>query len=177
MLKKIDKRRFKRVYQDLNVIVYELIVWSVGLKRKIKVAYVEFLDEGKSTKRYAVLFSTDLELSGKQVYIYYKARFQIEFLFRDAKQNTGLTHCQARSKNKIYFHTNIALTAVGVAKIAHYFDDKKTEDVPISIADVKTSYFNELMLNLFLSNFQIDPELKKNKQAIKSILEFGKIAA
>jgi len=176
-LKKIDKRRFKRVYQDLNAIVYQLIVWSVSLKRKIKVAYVEFLDGGKATKRYAVLFSTNLELSGKQIYNYYKARFQIEFLFRDAKQNTGLTHCQARSENKIHFHTNAALTAVGVAKIAHYFNNKKAEDVPLSIADVKTSYFNELMLNLFLSNFEVDTELKKNKQAIKSILDFGKIAA
>jgi len=33
------------------------------------------------------------------------------------------------------------------------------------------------MLDLFLSNFQIDTELKKNKTAINRILDFGKIAA
>jgi len=135
------------------------------------------LKDGELTNRYAVYLSTDLELNGKRVYQYYKARFQIEFLFRDAKQYTGLTHCQARSENKIHFHTNIALTAIGIAKIAHYFGKKKTEKIPFSIADVKTSYFNELMLNLFLSNFQIDPKLKKNKKAIKRILKFGKIAS
>jgi len=32
---------------------------------------------------------------------YYKARFQIEFLFRDAKQYTGLTHCQSWRKEAI----------------------------------------------------------------------------
>ena len=31
----------------------------------------------------------------------YKARFQIEFVFRDAKQYTGLMDCQSR-KQKIY---------------------------------------------------------------------------
>jgi len=176
-LKKIDKRRFKWVYQDQDVIIYQAVVWSVFLKRKIKVAYVQFLDDGNPTNRYAVYFSTDLELDGKNIYQYYKARFQIEFLFRDAKQYTGLTHCQARSENKIYFHTNTALTAIGVAKMAHYLNKTDKEQRPFSIADIKTSYFNELMLDLFLSNFQIDPELKKNKKAFKRILDFGKIAA
>lgn len=176
-LKKIDKRRFKWLYQDQDVIIYEIIAWSVSLKRVIKVVYVQFLKDGELTNRYGVYLSTDLELNGKRIYQYYKARFQIEFLFRDAKQYTGLTHCQARSENKIHFHTNIALTAIGIAKIAHYFGKKKTEKIPFSIANVKTSYFNELMLNLFLSNFQINPKLKKNKKAIKRILKFGKIAS
>lgn len=176
-LKKIDKRRFKWIYQDQDVIIYEIIVWSVFLKRKIKVAYVQFLKDGEQTDRYGIYFSTDLELGAKRIYQYYKARFQIEFLFRDAKQYTGLTHCQARSENKIHFHTNTALTAVGVAKIAHYFEQEKTDQAPYSIADIKTSYFNEQMLHLFLSNFEIDPNLKKNKKAIKRILKFGKIAS
>ncbi len=173
--KSIDKRRFKEIFRDETVILFQAIVWSVSLKRNINVVYAEFLDDGKPTKRYALLFSTDLELDGISIYKFYKGRFQIEFLFRDAKQFTGLTHCQARSENKLYFHFNIALTTTGLAKAAHYLEKEK--DKSFSLADIKTSYFNELMLDLFLSNFQIDTELKKNKQAIKSILEFGKIAA
>lgn len=176
-LKKIDKQKFKLVYQDQDVMVYQATVWCVFLKREIKVAYVEFLDDGNPTNRYAVCFSTDLQLDAKSIYLYYKARFQIEFLFRDAKQHTGLTHCQARSENKIYFHTNTALTAIGIAKIAHYINPKKQEKKTYSIANIKTSYFNELMMNLFLSNFQVNPNLIKNKHTINKILEFGKIAA
>ncbi|MFI3189258.1 hypothetical protein BCS42_08290 [Crenothrix sp. D3] len=37
-----------------------------------------------------VLFSTDTELNALSLHQYYKAQFQIEFLFRDAKQFTGL---------------------------------------------------------------------------------------
>lgn len=176
-LKKIDKRRFKTVYQDQQLILYQIVAWSVCLKRKVNIVYAEFLDQGKPTGRYALFFSTDLELDGHTIYRYYKARFQIEFLFRDAKQHTGLTHCQARSENKLYFHFNTALTAVGVAKAAHYLKNRKAIDKPFSLADVKTSYFNELMLNLFFSNFHIQPKLIENKSKLDKLLNFGLIAA
>ncbi|MFT5166611.1 MAG: hypothetical protein ACI8P3_001843, partial [Saprospiraceae bacterium] len=35
----------------------------------------------------------------------------------------------------------------------------------------------ELMLNLFLFNLEIDPELIKNKAMIEKLLNYGKIAA
>jgi len=178
--KKIDKRRFQKVYQDEDVILFQTCAWSVSLEREINVVYAEFLDDGKPTKRYALFFSTDLELDGRMIYHYYKSRFQIEFLFRDAKQHIGLTHCQARSEKKLHFHFNIALTAVGLAKAAHYLKQNENQNEPrkpISLADIKTSYFNELMLNLFLSNFQINPDLIKNKKAICKMLDLGIIAA
>ena len=172
----IDKRKFKWAYQDQNIILYQANVYSWSLKRNINVAYVEFLNQGQATIRYALYYSTDLNLHAKKIYRYYKVRFQIEFLFRDAKQFTGLSQCQARSENKIYFHVNIALTAIGVAKITHAFG-KEDQVVSFSMADIKTSYFNELMLDLFFSNLQIKPELIKNKAVINKLLNFGKIAA
>ena len=174
--KNIDKRRIKWCYQNDDIILYQAKLWSVSLKRIINIAYVEFLDNGKATNRYAFYYSTDLKLASKRIYQYYKARFQIEFLFRDAKQQTGLAHCQARSENKIHFHTNASLTAVGVAKAAHHIKRKDVEK-PFSLANIKTSYFNELMLNLFLFNFHIDPNLKKNKKAIRKLLGYGNIAS
>jgi len=176
-VKNIDKRRFKLLHQDEEVKVYQLICWSVNLKRKINLAYVEFLNEGESTERYALYFSTDLELNGLLIYKYYKARFQIEFLFRDAKQFTGLTQCQSRNENKLYYHFNMSLTSVNIGKATHSLNIEKEQRKSFSLADIKTCYFNELMLNLFLSNLDIDPELPKNKQAIKKLLGFGKIAA
>ena len=37
------------------------------------------------TKAYALLFSTDLSLDEGTIVLYYKARFQIEFIIRDVK--------------------------------------------------------------------------------------------
>jgi IS4 transposase len=66
------------------------------------------------------LFSTDPDLSPDKILLYYKQRFQIEFLFRDAKNYAGLENCQARSVNKINFHVNASLTTVSLAKALHY---------------------------------------------------------
>jgi hypothetical protein len=176
-LKKIDRTKFQLLYEDQEVKVWGVICWAIRLKRKINLAYVEFLDEGQPTGRYAVHFSTDLELDGKLIYPYYKARYQIEFLFRDAKQHTGLTQCQSRDEKKLNFHFNTSLTAVGLAKATHYLNQDMDQRNGFSLADVKTSYFNELMLDLFLSNFEINPELEKNKKALRKLLNFGIIAA
>ena len=98
--------------------IHQTVLWSVSLKRRIKVVYVQFKDDdGQLSNRYALYFSTEIELDGLKIFQYYKARFQIEFLFREAKQHIGMTHCQARSSKKLYFHFNTSLTAVNVAKV------------------------------------------------------------
>jgi len=51
------------------------------------------------------------------IYLYYKARFQIEFIFRDSKQFTGLADCQARDLTKLDFHFNSSLTVLKLSGI------------------------------------------------------------
>jgi hypothetical protein len=70
-----------------------------------------FLKDVKEIAR-KFYFSTDLEQYGEKIVRYYRSRFQIEFLYRDAKQFTELTSCQARSENKLDFHFNAALTSI-----------------------------------------------------------------
>ena len=70
------------------------------------------------------------------LYRYYKARFQIEFLFRDAKQFTGLSDCQARSASKLRFHFNASLSAVSCAKLEARQHADQTK-APFSMASLK----------------------------------------
>jgi len=65
----------------------------------------------------AILFSTDPELSPSKIVEYYRARFQIEFLFRDAKQHTGLMDCQARSSEAIQMHINASFVSLNLLKL------------------------------------------------------------
>ncbi len=101
--KKIDKRRVKQMYEDEEIRVYSLIVNSVNLKRNILLVCVEYLNSLGNVTNMSMYFSTNLERDAMQVVRYYKARFQMEFNFRDAKQFTGLTNCQARAEEKITF--------------------------------------------------------------------------
>ena len=76
--------------------LYSAVVWHKTLKRRL--CLVVLLNRKDPAKpRFIVLGSTDPELNGHKLVELYAARFQIEFLFRDSKQFTGLLDCQARA--------------------------------------------------------------------------------
>jgi hypothetical protein len=96
--------------------VYSAIVYCKAFEREINLAVAVFYKNGKEIAG-KLYFSTELEMTSEKIVSYYRSRFQIEFLYRDAKQHCGLTNSQARSENKLNFHFNAALTAVNLAKV------------------------------------------------------------
>ena len=96
---------FKIVHQDKERIIFSATVFAKALKRKIKVALVQYLDEDKrKIKTTKIYFSIDLDLSAWHIVWFYGLRFQIEFIYRDGNQFTGLENSQARSEEKLHFH-------------------------------------------------------------------------
>lgn len=174
---KIDKRIIKKIYEDDDKVIHEGIVYSISLKMKIKIAYTEYLDSKGEIASTILYFSTNLNRSGIDIVRYYKSRFQMEFIFRDGKQFTGLDDCQARSEEKIYNHVNYAMTAVNVAKGIIRQNKPKDEPMSCSIQDIKTELFNHFLLERIFINYGIDPELQNNQFLRQKILDFGKIAA
>ena len=158
-----------------ELMIYSAVVNSKAFKRDIKLAITVFFKNGKELAR-TLYFSTDVRQGGEEIVRYYRSRFQIEFLFRDAKQFTGLTTCQARSKNKLDFHFNAALTAVNIAK-QDWFSNKDNLQKPFSMANYKTLYNNALLLERFMCLFAINPNTAKNKKIVNDLLDYGKIAA
>jgi hypothetical protein len=96
--------------------------------------------------RYAVLFSPDVNLEPQRLYRYYQARFQIECLFRDAKQFTGLSDCQARAQAKLDFHFNASLSAVTFAKLEAR-QQTGNGDQAFSMASLKRRAFNQHLID------------------------------
>jgi hypothetical protein len=99
-----DLSRFEFVGEISGVKLYTGIVNSAHFKRDLRLVYL-VKNVGNKIQT-ASLFSTDIQLAAKDIYRFYKARFQIEFLFRDAKQFTGLADCQARCSSALHFHFN-----------------------------------------------------------------------
>jgi hypothetical protein len=166
---------FTENFSDKEMKIYSAIVSCKAFKRDIKLAVAIFYKDGKEVTR-KLYFSTDLELCAEKIVRYYRSRFQIEFLYRDAKQHCGLTNCQARSENKLNFHFNAALTAVNLAKI-EWLNTKTSTDEPFSMLNYKIMYNNELLLNAFIQRFAINANTVKNKQIISELRNYGKIAA
>jgi hypothetical protein len=175
-VKNIDKRRLKKEISDEEKTIYTAELYSVGLKRNIKVAYVEFnIGKGKIVRK--LFFSTNLERTGETILRYYRARYQMEFIFRDAKQFTGLEHCQARSENKLSFHFNATLSAVSIGKAVLRSGVPKNESMSLSIQNIKTELQNRKMLKLIFSIYGFDQSLIKINSKYTKVLDNGKIAA
>ena len=171
-----DPQRLQLVTQlEPHLHLYTAVVWSVSLKRKVRLAYLQKTESGRSS--YVVLFATDLEIDPVLLYRCYRARFQIEFIFRDARQFTGLADCQARSPEAIDTHVNASLMALNLAKAAGQLHQSPTEPLQFSIASFKRRALNAHLLDLFMAQFELEPTLIKSHANYRKLLEYGAIAS
>jgi len=160
---------------DKDIHLYTAVVYSVALKRNIRLVYVLNL-RNKKKPGYALLFSTDLELDAETIYRYFKARFQIEFIFRDAKQFSGLNDGQARHQDSLNFHFNASLTALNLAKVDAYLSFDYNANTPFSMATQKLVYFNEHLLEKVFAILDFDLSLIKCKPEFEALRTYGAIA-
>jgi hypothetical protein len=167
---------FNVIQIDELTTVYCAIVYSKSFKRNIKIA-CEFTTSDKGKVTHKIYFTTDLEMDAEDIIKYYRSRFQIEFLYRDGKQHTGLEHSQARSTNKLHFHFNTSLTSINIARVCHWLSLPKEKREAFSMTDVKTLYHNMLLLERFIDAFAVNPNKLKNQDIVKELIYYGTIAA
>ena len=147
--------------------VYVIKAYAQAMKRNIKIV-VHYPKLGG----HKIYFSTDIEMNGKDIIEYYRTRFQIEFCFRDAKQFTGLNHCQARDLKKLDFAFNASFASVNIAKIM-----RREEYPTLSIGLLKSYLSNIYMLNRFLAKSGLRPNRTLNAKLVKELFELVADAA
>ena len=171
-----DTSRLEYVAEiDKDIHLYTALVNNVNLKCNVRLVYL-LNSRNKKKPRYALLYSTDTDLDAETVYRYYKARFQIEFLFRDAKQFTGLTDCQARRQDSLDFHFNTSLTVLNLAKVDAFVSFAYDPDTPFSMATQKMVYFNEHLLTMVFSILDLDLTLINCNPDLHALRTYGAIA-
>jgi hypothetical protein len=167
-----DFSRFERLdTADEHIVLYHQVLNHVQLQCNLQVVVVVHTQRN----RYAVLFSTDVNLEPQRLYRYYKARFQIEFLFRDAKQFTGLSDCQARSKAKLDFHFNASLSAVTFAKLEARQQNGNC-DQAFSMASLKRRAFNQHLIDRICEYLANGQSLEKSSPDYETLCNYGLIA-
>lgn len=172
-----DLRRFEqRAGDESHLTLYTLIVWSVSLQSQVRVVVVVNTKD-KEKPRYVVLFSTDTALAASDILRFYKARFQIEFIFRDAKQFAGFSDCQARDQAALHFHFNASVTVVNVARLLAQAEQRTAAKFVFSMASIKQRFFNEHLLNLFIEQLALDQSAVKNHPQFDYLRSYGAIAA
>ncbi len=131
------------------------------------------LRERRIARRDCYLLSATCE----SIYIYYKSRFQIEFLFRDSKQFTGLADCQARDLTKLDFHFNASLTALNLAKWDAIQQHNCSTNFVFSMASYKRRALNYHLLERFIDKLDLEPTLIKSHPNYSNLYNYGAIAA
>lgn len=125
--------------ENEDIVIYSAVVKSKSLKRKIKVVIAELSCGGKTIRK--IVFSTDIAMKAADIFLIYHSRFQIEFIFRDAKQNTGLEHWQSTDSDRLDFGYNASLTAVNIAREVAK-DIEQHTGRKLSVASVKKVLHN-----------------------------------
>ena len=159
-----------------HVHLYTAVVWHKTLQRRLRI--VVLLNRKDPAKpRFIVLGSTDPDLNGHKLIDLYIARFQIEFLFRDSKQFTGLLDCQARAAAPLDFHFNASLATLNLVRAADLGMQQGQAPHVFSMASWKQCQFNERLLDVFMEKFALDPTVVKNHACYDELRTYGAIAA
>ena len=167
-----DLSRFERLNtEDEPIVLDHQVLNHVQLKLNLQVVVVVHTQRN----RYAVLFSTDVNLNALRLYRYDQARFQIEFLLRDAKQCAGLSDCQARSQAQRDFHCNASLSAVTFATLeARHHNGNR--DQAFSMARFKRRAFNQHVIERICAHLADGQSLEKSSPDYEALCNYGVIA-
>jgi hypothetical protein len=169
----LGKWEFVRMIEDGKVALHSAVLYHTSLGRNIRVVALLY----DPRKKPILLFSTETEIDPMKLYKLYASRFQIEFVFRDAKQHLGLNHCQSRNKEALNFHFNCVLAALNIAKADILSQGFLAKEIPFSLQDYKIEQANHFLLERIIRILDIDPDLIKNHPEYERLINFGRIAA
>lgn len=165
--KDLDLRKWDYIGKDDKydyLEIYTQVLNSPHFKRNFRIVMLV----NTRTNKYILLACTDLQLDARTIVHYYQLRFKIEFLFRDAKQFCGLTHCQARSKEALHFHFNMSLAAVNLAQLKMELDlTTKSMNVFVRRA------YNRRLIQWLFSQLSSEAEFDLNHHKVQQAIALG----
>ena len=154
---------------------YTLVANVKCLKRNVRL--VIWYPKGLAGVRekgggYKLFFSTDTEIEANKCVMVYKSRFQLEFVFRDGNQFTGLEDCQARSKKKLDFAFNASLAAINTAKAAI-----REMGADLSVGKYTALMHSTLLYQRIMCVSGIKPDPAINQRVMNELFMLAKNAA
>lgn len=145
--------------------------WSgcaAAMKKGLEILGISIVDADAKDS----VFLKAEQMSARDIFDIYRTRFQLEFVFRDAKQFTGLTHCQARNKEALSFAFNASLTSVNLARAF-----ARQQGMALSVGSTKTLLHNAAMVDRFIAMSGKSPNMRLNNTDFKELLFYGVRAA
>ena len=108
----------------------------------------------------------------------YRARFEMEFAFRDSKQFAGLVDSQSRSGQALEFAWNASFLTVSLARAQQLLAfEGDVQDFVFSMEDSKRRAYNELFADRIIRLLPVGLSLDKCLALVEKALNLGVKAA
>jgi DDE superfamily endonuclease len=142
---KVEVRKMKKKYlksdtaeDGLPTQIYQATLLNKEFALPIHVMVILTTNLSTQAQAQVILFSTDLKLAHEKIIDFYTLRFQIEFNFRDAKQDWGLDDFMNVKEIAVTKAANLSFFMVNFSAILlHRFRETNPE---FSIRDLKSHY-------------------------------------
>lgn len=170
-----DSTRSGSVGETDSVSLHTAVANSPSPKRGMRVVYLVRHRSDKTAT--ALLFSADIHLPAADIHRFYKARFRIGFLFRDAEQSAGLSDCQSRREISPDFRFNACMSALSVMKRESRRTGPSETSHGWPIASAKIRNFDEYLMKRFCDMSDTDFGSVKSADAYHRIINPGAVAA
>ena len=154
-----------------HILIYTQELYSVQFKINLKVVILINTKNGK----YVLLASTNVFQSGLEIVQFYSLRFQIEFLFRDAKQFTGLNHSQARDEQKLDFHFNMSMAAINLYQLEMQLNGKNNKSMNSFVRKAYNTKLVSLLFDQLNSKAELSEFLDIKHPLVQKIINLGQV--
>ena len=159
----IDDKYLKETITEKNITtkIYQIEMLHKLFASRLNIVIIQKINTDTDKIAHVVLFSSDLNLEYAKMKNYYSLRFQIEFVFRDAKQHWGMEDFMGIKEKAVHNSTNLSTFMVNIAHILQ----KDFNNEEMSILDIKAHYHGMKYAN---EVFKLLPEFP-NEILIKRI--------
>ena len=172
-----DLTRFEVALDTAGERVLTQEVWGPHFQRRFRVVVIQNLDHHGQVRASAVLCSTDPTMKPLDILALYRARFEIEFLFRDGKQHAGLSTCQLRSTAGLEAHWNTSLLVVSLMRVEALQTADPSHPVVFRLEDRKRRAYNVLYARHILAHLGLEARFGELEANASGTLNFGLKAA
>jgi hypothetical protein len=167
-----DKDKWESIGNDEkypHLIIYSQKLYSIQLERVLRVVLLI----NQKNNSYVLLACSNENLDARLIVKYYQVRFQIEFIFRDAKQFMGLNDCQARDEPKLDFHFNATLSAINLARHIISQDEKYNK----SMNNFMRYHYNQKFTDTIYLKLSLNADFELIQQIWQNAPLWGNLAA
>ena len=172
---KVDWKDFSKwdlISGNQEQMAYSSVMYAPAFKRNVLVVCILWYFNGQTRRE--VLFSTNLEMPALEVIECYRARFEMEFPFRDAKGFAGLMDSQSRSKQALEFAWNASFLVVSLARAQQLVAfEGDVQDFVFSMEDSKRRAYNELFADRIIRLLPVGLSLDKCLALVENALNLG----